>query len=425
MSRNAAIKKTGVLLSVAILSLAVVVIFAAKPGLAERPPQQQFYKMVSTVEYTGQGRYRSEAEAIVSVQRKDISDDKRSYTISSGQLDMRCEQQRQGKQSKEQGFSFVYDRSTKKVSDCPKSLVPIQVKCNSCIPSLKTITKENIGKTWKQEYEKICFGGQCYSDMKFTVTAQTFQTDALGEVIAVRALSEPVTLTINPLEEKKQNIKLRANTFYLFDSDMERVYLSASTFEQTTSINGYKEKVRYETAAYQTDARGNSVDLTGLDKKFAKFVRKVGLSRKPLEIEEDEEVPLPAWVHSSDIGITSVQTCNMAGGLACEGASNPVALIFMPINQALQAQSLGAFGVAGGSGTVGVAVVGEVAGLGGMNVVAPATIFGVSHGAAATMAGIGMGTTALVGNVGNEGWGGKAGGGGDGAATPVVPDTPE
>ncbi len=425
MSRNAAIKKTSMSLCMVILSLAIVLTCKAKPALANKPPQQQFYKMVSTVEYTGQGRYRSEAEAIITVDRKDISDDKRSYTISSEQLDMRCSQD---KTSKEQGFSFVYDQRTKKVSGCPKSLVPIQNKCNSCIPSLTTITKENIGKTWKQEFEKICFGGQCYSDMKFTVTAKKFETDQLGELIGVRALSEPVKLspaTTNPEEKKKQNITLRANTFYLFDSDMERVYLSASTFEQTTSINGYKEKVRYETAAYQTDARGNSVDLTGLDGKFAKFVRKVGLSRKPMEIEEDEEVPLPVWVHSSDMGVTSVQTCNMAGGLACEGASNPVALFFMPINQALQVQSRGAYGVAGGSGTVGVAMVGDVVGLGGMNVVAPATIFGVSHGAAATMAGIGMGTTALVGNVGNEGWGGKAGGGGDGAATPIRPNIQE
>jgi hypothetical protein len=425
MSRNAAIKKTGRLLYTVILSLAIVLICTKKPVLANRPPPQQFYKMVSTVEYTGQGKYRSEAEAIVAVNRKDISDDKVSYTISSGQFDMRCQQQRQGKQSKEQGLSFVYDRKTREISECPKSLVPIQVKCNSCIPSLTNITAENIGKTWKQEYEEICFGGQCYSDMKFTVTAKTFQTEQLGEMIAVRALSEPVTLTVNPEEEKKQNIKLRANTFYLFDADMERVYLSISAFEQTTSINGYKEKVRYETAAYLADAQGNSIDLTGLDKKFAKFVRKVGLVRKELKIEEGEEIPLPAWVHSSDVGITSVQTCNMAAALACEGAANPVVLVFMPVNQALQAQSLGAFGVAGGSGTVGVAVVRDVVGMEGLSVVVPATIFGVSHGAAASMAGIGMGTTALVGNVGNEGWGGKAGGGGDGAATRVVTEIQE
>lgn len=305
------------------------------------------------------------------------------------------------------------------MSNITKNLIDLQEKCNSCVPALTDIPRENIGKTWKQTYEQICFGDNCYSDMKFTVTAKLLNTEILGDMVAVRALSQPITLTVITEDDKKQKVKIRANSFYLFDSEMENIYLSTSAIEETTNISGFREKVRYETATYMTDAEGNSVDLTGLDKKFAKFVSKVGLSREVLKIKEGQEVPIPAWFHSSDLGVNSVQTCNMASALACEGASNPVALIFLPTNQALGAQSMGAFGIAGGSGTVGATVVRNVSGMSDMQIVGPPMIFGVSQGTAAA---IGMGTTAIVGNVGDEGWGGDAGGGGDGAATRVVPE---
>ncbi len=50
--------------------------------------------------------------------------------------------------------------------------------------------------------------------------------------------------------------KFKVNSVYLFDAAMEKVYFGASVFDAETKASGFKEKLRYEMTAYQTDAAG-------------------------------------------------------------------------------------------------------------------------------------------------------------------------
>jgi len=155
---------------------------------------------------------------------------------------------------------------------------------------------------------------------------------SLLEMIAVRALSEPFFVKTG-----KGSIRSQINAIYLFDPRIEDVYLSISVFEGATDVNGYKEVLRHEVATYKTDSTGKSVDLNGLGRDFEKFVRKVGLSRKAVEIEK--ESPLPQWAQSE--GLTAAQVANICAAMACEGAPNPVRTVCIPAAQTIGAQSLG------------------------------------------------------------------------------------
>jgi len=121
--------------------------------------------------------------------------------------------------------------------------------------------------------------------------------EAFNDMIAVRALSEP--FIVKAAKEEGTGVgglRSRINAVYLFDPEIDDVYLSISAFEATTNINGFKETLRHEVATYKTDAAGASVAMTALGKKFEKLARKMGLTKKSLKVVK--ESPLPQWARS-------------------------------------------------------------------------------------------------------------------------------
>ena len=110
------------------------------------------------------------------------------------------------------------------------------------------MTKDNVGKTWKQSINLSSFGDSLPGELRFTLTAIELNTDVFGEMIAVKALSEPFFIKAGG-----GSVRSTINTVYLFDPKIEELYLSVSVFEATKDVDS-KKTLRHEVATYRTDA---------------------------------------------------------------------------------------------------------------------------------------------------------------------------
>jgi hypothetical protein len=266
---------------------------------------------------------------------------------------------------------------------------------NHCVMSLDKITKEYAGKTWKQSFDLSSFGHAFPNRLRFTLTAMPLRTEMFGDMIAVRALSEPFFIKAAKSDGGLGGVKSKIGTVYLFDSDVENVYLSISVLDATTNINGFKEELRHEIATYKADSAGVSVDLSGLGKDFENLVSKVGLSKKAAPVTR--RLHLPNWAQTE--ALEAGQVAHMCAAIACEGATapNPVAAIYIPVARTIAMQSLGTLASVGTVGAVSSALVNSVPGFAGMKIaVAAPTIMGVNAGTAAVAAGATAGTVAIV-----------------------------
>ena len=379
----------------------------ADASVAAEKESVQHFKMLSTVEYTGKRKFKSQVESVFTTRKQLLSDDKVEYFISAKDFDLAGE----GKK-----LSFIVDSKTRRLSGLSGDLALLEKVNNQCIKSLQKVLKDNIGKTWKQSFKLSSLGKSFPDELKFTLKAIRVKTKVFGEMIAVRALSKPFVVKAAKKEGGTGPVKCTIGAVYLFNQEIETVYMSISTFTATTKINGFKETLRHEVATYTTDAEGVSVNLSGLGKKFEKLVKQLRLTRKSLKIKK--ETPLPQWVKSE--GLATGQMANVCAAIACEGAINPVILVCVPAAQTFAMQSLGTLASIGGLATAGT--LGSVSGSLGAGVpavgalgIAPGPAFmGMGLGTAGAIAGGTVGTVAVAG-------GGGAGGGGAGTVTPASP----
>ena len=361
-----------------------------RAGLATENETVQHYKMLSTVEYSGKGQFRNHIEAVFTVKKQLLSGDKTRYFISANDFDQLRNVLDSKQPSPQDELSFVLDRKTGHLSGVGKDLILLEGINNECIRSLKKVTKKNIGKTWKQSFNLPILDHFSAAELKFTLTAIQLKTKAFGEMIAVRALSEPFVLKLAKGKDAK-GPKCRINSVYLSDSKLEDIYLSISVFEATTNINGFKENFRHELATYKTDAAGASVDLTGLGTKFEKFARKVGLTGKSLKLVKKS--PLPQWVQHE--GLFAAQVGNLCAVMACEGALDPVALVYMPADHTIA--------LATQMGTISSELAKRIPGAGGMKIAVAPAFGGVGLGTVGVAAGGAAGTVAVVAGTGGDG----------------------
>jgi hypothetical protein len=361
----------------------------------------QHYKMLSSVEYSGQGQFKNQVETLLTVRKQLLSDDKVRYFISSNDFDLLRDNLDAEKQSSSGELSFIVDEKTGRISGGGKDLGFLEKINNHCISSLKKVTKDNIGKTWKQSFDMPFLNHMFSGELKFTLTAIKLKTEAFGEVIAVRALSEPFVFKASGEEGNVGNVKSKIGAVYLFDQDIEDVYLSISVFEATANINGSKEQLRHEVGTYMTDSTGASVNLSGLGKEFEKLVQKVGLTKKGLKVEK--ETPLPQWAQYE--GLAAGQVAHICAATACEGAPNPVVTVCIPTARTVAMQSSGTLTSIGvlGTGTVSSALAANVTGIGAMKIAVGPLIMGVSPMTAGL---IGGGSAAVAAGAGGGGGGG-------------------
>jgi hypothetical protein len=226
-----------------------------------------------------------------------------------------------------------------------------------------------------------------------------------GEMIAVRALSEPFVIRATNANGAKEDVRAKTNAVYLFDSKMEDIYMSISVFEAETKS---KEKLRHEVATYKTDATGKSVDLSGLGSEFEKLVRKVGLTTKTIKVTK--ESPLPQWAQYDGLG--AAQVANICAATACEGAPNPVATIYIPAARTVALQSLGKIATVGKISAISTALATKVTGIAGMKIAAAPALMGGMGGLGAAGAVAGGATAVAVG---------ASGAGGDDNRSPSTP----
>lgn len=361
-------KEWNMLRMVAVL-VAILISFSAV-GVGAEGPSKQHYKMISTVEYTGDGQFRNQVETLLTVEKELLTRNQVRYRILTGE---------QGEFF--QGLSFVVDRGSQRLSAAGEGAAFWEKVNNQCVGSLKKTTMANVGKTWKQSLDLSSLGDWLPGEMNFTLTAMQLEKEAYGEMIAVRALSEPFFV-----RTPKGTFRSRINTAYLFDSKIEDVYLSISVFEASTDMNGIGETLRHEVATYKTDTKANPIDLSGLGKDFGRLVERLGLAKAPLRVVK--KTSLPDWAKSE--GLSAAQVANISSSLACEGALNPVSTVSIPAARVVEFQKaadselvtsnaqLGAgwnvwqslvdkFGVWGAGGIVAGATLGGIAAGGGFS----------------------------------------------------------
>jgi hypothetical protein len=277
----------------------------------------QHYKMISTVEYVGQGQFTNQVEELFTVKKKTLSNDKVQYFISANDL------------FKE--ISFVVDRDTQHLSNTTEiSAFWAQVN-NDCVKSLKKVTSANIGKTWKQTFDLSSVGVLFPAELKLTLTAIQVENKEFGKMIAVRALSEPFFVKLS-----EGTATSTINTVYLFDPSFESIFLSVSVFKTAaTRMNGFQETLRHEVATCKVDATGESVGLKGFGKEFEKFVAKLDVTKGLTVVKA---TTLPEWAQTT--GLQVAQAAHICSALSCEGALNPVATITMPVARVVELQKI-------------------------------------------------------------------------------------
>jgi len=386
------------------LVLVVIVILLSSGVSLAADKSVEHFKMLSSIEYSGQGQYTNQIETMFTVEKKTSKSGAiANYLITTKDFDLNS------KDKSSKGMSFTIDKSTSKIVKADKDLWLHQKVNNQCAATLEKVTKDNIGKTWKQTFNLLLPGKSYPKKLSFTVSAIKVKTDIYGEMIAVRAMSAPFKTAAKKKDGKKGEIKSRINSAFLFDSEIEDIYLSMSVLEAVTNLSGSKETLRNEVATYKTDASGQAFDLSGLDKKFENFVKKVGFAKKSLEIVE--ETQLPMWAQS--YATNSAQVANISAAIACEGATNPVVTVSLPSSQTFAMQSFGSTGPLGATASTGASISSSlgagVPAMAGMNIVAAPAIMGLAPGTAALAGG---GTAVGVAAAGG------GGGGGGGTASP-------
>jgi hypothetical protein len=283
------------------------------------------FKMISTLEYTGDGQFRNQTESGYSVTKEVFANDRVRYSFVTHDPNAAAGQ----KPSSVSDFSFVIDKGTGLMSAAGKEMAFWAQVHNETVKSLDKVTREYVGKTWKQSVDLSAVDDCPLSEISFTLTAIDVRTRAFGNMIAVRALSEPFFLTID-----KGPLRCQINTVFLFDFDIDNVYLSISVFEATTDARGTRETLRHEVATYRTDATGKPFDLSDVGKDFEALVAKVGLRKDSLKITK--ETDMPKW--AQDKGISAAQVSNICSAAVCEGALNPVGMISIPTARILMTQ---------------------------------------------------------------------------------------
>lgn len=326
----------------------------------------QHYKMLSTVEYSGKGQFKNQLEILLTVRKELLSDDNVRYFLSTNNFDLAGENQDPTQTPTFNELSFIIDRKTKLLSGESNGMTLFEKINNHCVLALKEVTKDNIGKTWKQSFNPSFLGESFPNEITFTLTATKANTKAHGELVAVRALSEPFGIKSTKENGNTGTIESRINAVYLFDPEIEDIYISVSVFEADTNINGHKEKLRHEVATYRTDAEGASFDYKGLDRKFEKFVRQVGLSNKTIKVKK--EVSLPQWALSD--GLHTAQVASIYAAMACEGAPNPVVTIVLPATKVVALQGVGTIASAGVNAAISSRLATSLDGVGAMQVAA-------------------------------------------------------
>lgn len=379
-----------------VLTLTLAFCLCGSLSLAQEAASTQHYRMLSTVEFDGQGQYRNQVESLFKVEREPLEDQKVRYAISSSDLspmDGTGTTSAAQASGADRGLSFVVDRATKQVSVDGTEYSFFEMVNNECVKSLEKVTKENVGKTWKQSIALPSLKAPFPNKLNFKLKAIQVNTDLVGDMIAVRALSEVFRCKVPKADapEEMATIQSRIGTIYLFDPAIETIYMSISVYEARTKMTGSWEVLRHEVATYMTNESGEAVDLSGLGKSFESLVKDLKIKGEGLEVVD--AVELPQWALAEGLKVSQVAT--ICASAVCEGASNPVLTVSLPSVNTVQQQSFGMLNSMNGLAMAGGLGAG-VPGVQGLNFVAAPAFLGIGAGNAALAGGAIAGGAVLI-----------------------------
>ncbi len=375
------------------LSIVLSLSFVKASEVTEDEDTQHF-KMISSIEYEGKGQFKNRVESQLTLRKQSLLNDKIRYLISTDDFDLVGGEQ----QSSSNELSFVINTKSRDFSAESEGLELFEKINNQYVRYMKKVSKANIGQTWKQSFDTSFLGSYLPSELRFTVTAIGLETKLFGEMIAVRALSEPFAFNTTKKDGTKGSVQAKVNAVYVFDTEVEDIYLSISVFEATTSVNGFKENLRREVATYMTNAAGVSLDLSGLGKNFEKLVRKVGLKSKNIKVSQ--KTSLPDWAKFD--GLRTALVANICSAMACEGAFNPVVSVCIPATRIATLQGFGRIASMAKLGTVSATLANSIPAVSAMKIAIAPAFMGVGLGTAGAIAGATAGTVAIAGGGGGS-----------------------
>lgn len=299
----------------------------SSPGWTTEGESVERYRMQSVLEYSGKGQFSNTADGLFTVRKKLLSDGRASYNLSASDIGPI-----EGERNRSE-LTFFIDGKTRHLSAADKNLAILEKVTNHCLGALTKVTRDSVGKTWKQTFDLSSVGKSFPGELSFTLTAIPLDTRVHGELVAVRALSEPFFV-----HSAGGSIQCRMNCAYVFGSSFEDIFLSAAVFAAATNVNGYAEKLKHTVTTWKVDAAGQPANFSDLrdNKEFEKLTSKLGLTRS---LKVAKAASLPQWARSD--GVRAAQVANACAAISCEGALNPVATIYLPVASTIGLQSVG------------------------------------------------------------------------------------
>ena len=196
--RICAVGIRGVIISVMLFVLAAA---AVQAGGGE------YYKMISTVEYSGAGQFRSQAEMLFTVGKETLSDGKARYVLSGQDM---------AAYSDDGSMSFVVDGKNQGLDLGGKDLAFLNEVSSLCG---KTLQKANmaVGKTYQKSFNLSAIKGLPFEQLKFALTSMKVNSEKSGSLVAVRALSEPFTMKVTDSGGKSRPVSPNISwNFHIF-----------------------------------------------------------------------------------------------------------------------------------------------------------------------------------------------------------------
>jgi hypothetical protein len=302
-----------------------------------QPPKQRtdYFKLVSTIEYTAQRgneskQYRHQAEPWFAVTTMPQANGQRHYHLITGDLRF---QNQYLEQKYEDAGEINYDLTEKRLmTGVDSDLLHLQKMNNECIKTINGKAPKEVGKTWTCRFNLGIFNHYSLpNELKFTVTSIKVPTNKLGDLIAVRAISDPFLVKAAAQIEGYGFVECRIACVYLFDpytyeTSEEDIYVSAMVFLAATKMDGMTQQYRYEFGTYKTGADAVAVDMNGLGSELEDFIKEIQLIPQPIKV--DSPCCLPFWAQSEIVN--AAQLASTCAAVACEqGIVNPVASIYL------------------------------------------------------------------------------------------------
>ena len=316
------------LLAVIISLLAGQIVYAQQGKLSEQ--RTDYFKLISTVEYTAQRgsesrQYRHQAEPWFIVTTIPQADGQRHYHLITSDLRFQNEQ---SQQKYENADEINYELKEKRfMTGVDADLSALQKMNNECIRTIRGEAPKEVGKTWTCRFNLgILNHNSLPNELKFTVTSIKVPTDKLGELVAVRAISDPFLVKAAAQAGGYGFVKCRIACVYLFGPREEDVYVSAMVFLADTKMDDMTQQYRYEFGTYKTDANAGAIDMNGLGLDLEGFVKKIQLTPQPVEVKNP--CCPPFWVQSEIAN--AAQLASACAAVACEqNMVNPVSNIYL------------------------------------------------------------------------------------------------